>query len=246
MNKINYLLQSRFDAIKKRAVDYQKFNPSGSYDYALKWQVKYERKGYIQSDTANHYHDGNLCLESLDLFDAVPIQEVSRRAFDYSGYYADSFQCEMVMPYIVRIKTSRGLFIAPAIAYNDSDMATIYLSRGDFCNTNNIDSDLAHSMYYEMARIADCIAEKLADEGREYDAKFQAEDQAEGLKYDNKAALKAARALIQGIRDQRDIGQIVAPICDALMAEIKSLRHSIHSNNERIAALKNDYWLAVR
>jgi hypothetical protein len=245
MSKINYLLQSRFDAIKKRAADYQKFNPSGSYDYALKWQVKYGRKGWIQYDVPNHYNGGNLAVSNLDSFDAVPIQEISRRCFDYTGYYADSFECEMVMPYIVRIKTSRGLFIAPAIAYNDSDMATIYLSDGQFCPADQNSREYDYAVY-QAARWADCYAEKLADEGREYDAKFQADEQSEGLKYDNKAALKAARALIQGIRDQRDIGQIVAPICDALMAEIKSIRRTIHANNERIAALKNDFWLAVR
>jgi len=244
MNKINYLLQSRLDSIKKNAANYIKGDYAKSYEIARNAQVKYKRKGWNQYDTANQYNDGNLCLESLDSFDSVSIEDIGRRAFHYSGYYADNFQQELISAYIVRIKTKKGFFIAPAIAYSDSDMAKIYFSDGQFCSKD----ENSHEYYdtaYQAARWADCYAEKLADDGRECDAQFQAENQIEGFKYDNKAALKAARALIQGIRDQRDIGQIVAPICDALMAEIKSIRQSIHSNNERIAALKKDYWLSV-
>jgi hypothetical protein len=245
MNKINYLLQSRFDAIKKRAAEYQKFNPSGSYDYALKWQVKYGRKGWIQYDAPNHYNGGNLAVSNLDSFDAVLIQDISRRAFDYTGYYADNFQFDLIKPYIVKIKTSRGLLIAPAIAYDNCDVATIYLSDGRYCSADENSQDY-YDITIQAARWADHYAEKLAEDGREYCAKDQAEQEAEQLRDDNKNALKEVKTLIQGIRDQRDIGQIVAPICNALMAEIKSLRQSIHANNERIAALKNDYWIAVR
>jgi hypothetical protein len=244
MSKINYLLQSRLDSIKKNAANYIKGDYAKSYEIARNAQVKYRRKGWNNYNTPNHYHEGNLCLESLNSFDAIPIQEISRRAFNYSGYYADNFQCELIKPYIVRIKTSRGLFIAPAIQYSDSDIATIYLSDGRYCSADENSQDY-YNTAYQAARWADCYAEKLADDGRECDAKFQADEQSEGLRDDNKAALKAARALIQAIRDQRVIGQIVAPICDALMAEIRSLRRSIRANNERIAALKNNYWLSV-
>lgn len=245
MNKINFYLQSRLDAVKKRAVDYAKFNPSGAFKSALDHQVKYKRKGWIKYDSPNHYNAaGDLCLYNLDSFDAVPIQDISRRAFDYSGYYGDNFQCELIKPYIVKIKTSRGLFIAPAIAYSDSDIATIYFSRGQFC-PKILDDYIFDSIAYECARIADRIAEKEAERGRDDDAKFQAEQQAEDLKDDNKTALKEARALIAAIREQKTIGEIVAPICNALISEIKDIRQTIRGNNARIAALKENYWLAV-
>jgi len=47
------------------------------------------------------------------------------------------------------------------------------------------------------------------------------------------------------IRDQRAIGDIVAPICNSLISEIKGLRAAIHRNNERINKLAANYWLAV-
>jgi hypothetical protein len=122
MNKINYLLQSRLDSIKKNAANYIKGDYAKSYEIARNAQVKYKRKGWNQYDTANHYNDGNLCLESLDSFDFISIEDIGRRAFHYSGYYADSFGCELVSAYIVKIKTKKGFFIAPAIAYSDSDM----------------------------------------------------------------------------------------------------------------------------
>lgn len=245
MNKINFYLESRLAAIKKRAAEWSKHNPDGAYKSALNHQVKYGRKGWIKHDSANDYSEkGGLRLYNLDSFDAVPIQDISRRAFDYSGYYADSFQHELVKPYIVRIKTGRGLFIAPAIAYSDCDIATIYLSKGEFCPKDENSSEYDEAAY-SAARIADSIADQEAEKSRQEDAKYQAESQADDLKEANQGALKEAHGLIVAIRDQQAKGEIIAPICAVLMGEIRSIRQTIRSNNSRIAALKNDYWIAV-
>lgn len=241
MNKINFYLESRLANVKKLAESWAKHNSEGAYKRALQHCVKYKRKGWISYDTANHYHEGNLCLESLDGFDFVPIQEISRRSFDYLGYYADNFQDSLIKPYIVRIKTSKGLFLAPAIAYDNSDIATIYLSDGEFTKDHNLDSDTS----YTMARMADSIADIEAEKSRENDAKFQAENQADDLKAENLQARKEAHDLILAIKQQRKIGEIVTPICNALISEIKGLRVSIHQNNERISKLKDDYWQAI-
>lgn len=245
MNKINFYLESRLANVKKLADSWAKHNPDGAYKSALNHQVKYKRKGYSRNDTANHYHNGDLCLESLDNFDALPIQEVSRRSFDYSGYYADNFQQELINPYIVRIKTSRGLFIAPAIAYSDSDIATIYLSKGGYVDKTQDFQREYEAWAHTCAGRADRIADRLAEQGREDDAKFQAEDQADTLKADNLQARKEAHDLIQAIKTQRKIGEIVTPICNALISEIKGLRRTIQRNNQRISELKADYWQAV-
>jgi hypothetical protein len=245
MNKINFYLESRLAAVKKRAAEWSKHNPDGAYKSALDHQVKYKRKGWIKYDSANDYSAaGDLRLYNLDSFDAVPIQDISRRCFDYSGYYADNFQMELIKPYIVKIKTGRGLFIAPAIAYSDCDMGTIYLSRGEFA-PNDTESQSFYDAAMNCARIADSIAEREAENGREADAQYQAESQSDDLKEANQEARKAAHGLITAIRDQRAIGEIVAPICAALMSEIRGLRAEIRRNNSRIAALKDDFWLAV-
>lgn len=245
MNKINFYLESRLASIKKRAEGYAKHNPAGAYQSAFEWQVKYGRKGWRAYDSSNDYdNEGNMRLYNLDDLDCVPIQEIGRRAFDYSGYYADNFQFELIKPYIVRIKTSKGLFIAPAIAYTDCDQATIYLSKGQFCSKDQ-ESINYDTCAFQMARIADSIAEREAEKSREADAQFQAEQEAEKLKYENKQARSEAHALIVAIKDQRKIGDIVAPICNALISEIKNIRQTIRRNNARIQALKNDYWIAV-
>lgn len=245
MNKINFYLESRLASVKKRAEGYAKHNPEGAYKSALDHQVKYGRKGWIKYDSENDYSAaGDLRLYNLDQFDCVPIQDISRRAFDYSGYYADNFQMELIKPYIVRIKTGRGLFIAPAIAYSDCDIATIYLSQGGFA-PNDQNSSEYDTAAFSAARIADSIAENEAEKSRDYDAQHQAEQQAENLRAENLEARKAAHALIVAIRDQRKLGGIVAPICDALISEIKGLRAAIRRNNDRINQLGADYWLAV-
>ena len=248
MQKINYLLQSRIDKVKKQALAAAE-HPRAEYADALKrelnYQVKYGRPGWRVYDSANSYNKaGDLMLYSLSEFDPVPLQDISRRTFDYSGYYADNFQGEIVRPYIVKIKTSRGAFICPAVDYSDSDQAIIYISRGQLAPSDpqNLEHEAA---IYDAARIADKMAERLADESREYDAQFQAEQQAGDLKEDNKQALKEARELVQAIREQRRYSNIMTPICDLLADKLRQLRASIRRNNARIAALNDNYWLAV-
>ena len=245
MNKINFYLESRLASIKKRAESYKKHNPEGAYKSALDWQVKYGRRGWIRYDSANSYNEaGDLCLYNLNDYDATPCEKISPRRFQYTGYYADNFQHEVVTPQIVKIKTSRGLFICPAIAYSDCDIATIYLSRGQFAPADS--DNLTHKCaLYDAAAIADSLAEREAERSREADAQFQAEQQAGDLKHDNKNALKEARELIAAIREQRRYSNILTPICDLLADKIRELRRDIQRNNARIAALNSDYWQAV-
>ena len=245
-NSISYQLSARLDAVKKQAEKWAAHNPAGAYAAALNHQVKYKRRGYIAYDTANHYNaEGDLCGYSLDGFDATPIQDISRRAFEYSGYYADSFQHEIIEPYIVKIKTSRGLFIAPAVAYSDCDISTIYFSHGQFAPNDS--ADKAHECaVYDAARIADHIAERSAEQGREADAQDQAEQEAEQIAEQIADARKMARALIVAIKAQRKAGiDLGGAICDALTDKLREYRREIISARKRREALKDDFWLSV-
>ena len=246
MNKINFYLESRLASIKKRAEGYAKHNPDGAYKSALDLQVKYGRKGWIKYDTANDYDaKGNLRAYNLDGFNSTPIQDICPRYFDYSGYYADSFEHELIKPSVIRIKTARGLFICPAIAYDNCDIATIYFSQGQFAPAH-IDCDAYESATMEAARIADRIAERSAEQGREDDAKFQAEQQAEDLAEDIKDARQTARGLIAAIKAQRKAGiDLGGAICDALTDKLREYRRQILKARERREALKENYWLAV-
>ena len=246
MHKINFYLESRLAAVKKRAAEWQKHNPAGAYKSALDYQVKYARPGYRRYDTANHYNAaGDLCAENLRGYDATPLQDISPRAYDYTGYYADNFQHELIKPYIVKIKTSRGALICPAIAYSDSDTATIYFSRGQFApnDPQNIEHDAA---VYDAARIADHIAERDAEAGREDDAKYQAEQEAENIAAAIADARQTARGLIAAIKAQRRAGiDLKGAICDALTDKLREYRAEIISARERREALKGNFWLSV-
>ena len=246
-NSISYQLSARLDAVKKQAEKWAAHNPAGAYAAALSHQVKYKRRGYIAYDTANHYSEaGDLILYSLADYDAAPIQDISRRAFAYTGYYADNFQMELIKPYIVKIKAGKkGVFICPAIAYQESDSATVYFSRGVFApnDPQNLEHDEA---VYDAARIADRIAERSAEQGREDDAKFQAEQQAEDLAEQITDARKMARALIVAIKAQRKAGiDLAGAICDALTDKLREYRREIISARKRREALKDDFWLSV-
>ena len=247
MQKINYLLVARLDAVKKQAEKWAAHNPVGAYAAALSHQVKYKRRGYIAYDTENHYTEaGDLCGYSLDGFDAVPIQDISRRAFAYSGYYADSFQHEVIEPYIVKIKAGKkGVFIAPAIAYSESDIATVYFSRGQFAPNDSADKAHEYAIY-DAARLADSIAEREAERSREADAQDQAEQEAEQIAEQITEARKMARALIVAIKAQRRAGiDLAGAICDALTDKLHEYRRDIIKARERREALKDDFWLSV-
>ena len=246
MNKINFYLESRLASIKKRAEGYAKYNPAGAYKSALDWQVKYGRKGWIKYDTANDYDDkGNLRAYNLDGFDSTPIQDIRPRYFDYSGYYADSFQHELIKPSVIKIKTGRGLFICPTIAYDDCDIATIYFSQGQFAPADTDSAEYDAAMM-EAARDADSIAAREAERSREADAQFQAEQEADDLADTIKDARQTARGLIAAIKGHRKTGvDLGGAICDALTDKLRQYRRQIVKARARRDALKENFWLSV-
>ena len=246
-NSISYQLAARLDAVKKQAEKWAAHNPEGAYQSALNHQVKYKRRGYIAYDSANFYNkSGDLCAYDLRGYDAALIENISPRRFQYTGYYADSFQHEIVKPYIVKIKAGRrGVFICPAIAYSECDDATIYFSQGQFAPNDgeNLENQGA---IYDAARRADSIAEREAEQGREADAQFQAEQIRDDLAEQITEARKMARALIVAIKAQRRAGiDLAGAICDALTDKLREYRREIISARKRREALKDDFWLSV-
>jgi hypothetical protein len=247
MNKINFYLESRLAAVKKRAADWAKHNPEGAYQSALNHQVKYKRKGWIKYDSANYYNEaGDLTAYNLDGYNAAPCNKIRPNYFDYTGYYADSFQHEVITPQVVTIKAGRrGVFICPAISYSDSDCATIYFSKGQFA-PNDINCDAYESATMEAARLADHLAEREAEQAREADAQFQAEQEADDLADTIKDARQTARGLIVAIKAQRRAGiDLKGAICDALTDKLREYRREIVKARERREALKDNFWLAV-
>ena len=247
MQKINYLLAARLASVKKQAEKWAAHNPAGAYKSALNHQVKYKRRGYIAYDTANHYSEaGDLCAYDLNGYNAAAIQDISPRAYDYTGYFADSFQHEIIKPYIVKIKAGKkGVFICPATAYSESDIATIYFSRGQFAPNDS--ADKAHECaVYDAARLADSIAEREAERSREYHAQDQAEQEAEQLAEQIADARKMARGLIAAIKAQKRAGiDLAGAICDALTDKLREYRREIIRARERREALKDNFWLSI-
>ena len=251
MNKIHYQLSSRLDKVlseaQKTAARWGNLTRAEAVKMAMNSQVKYGRAGYRSYDSANHYNaEGDLCAENLNGYNATSIQDIRPRYFDYSGYYADNFQNELVNSYVVKIKAGKkGVFICPAISYSDCDIATIYFSHGQFApnDTNSVEYDAA---MMDAARIADGIAESEAEKSREADAQFQAEDQAEQLADTIKDARETARGLIAAIKAQRKAGiDLGGAICDALTDKLREYRREIIKARERRDALKDNYWLSV-
>lgn len=238
-NKINYSLLMRLKSIKDQAEKWASYlmeEPmSKYYKQALAHKVKYARKGWIRYDSANDYDaNGNMRLYNLDEYDTEK----------GTGWYTSDDCYETIDAYAVKIPTSKGLFICPAIAYSDADIATIYVSKGVF-QSKDEENGKAYSATLQAINEAERLAERLAADDREYYAQDRAEQEAQDLKESNAEARKEAHEVIKGIKQQRAQGVIVGTVCSVLMEKVKELRGSIRRNNKRISALKANYWLAV-
>lgn len=153
-----------------------------------------------------------------------------------TGFYDDNFANECIRWCVVKIapankKHNREALYAPITYGTGHEGVTLHL-------------DCAGSQE-DAQRWGESEAEKLAEEGRENDAKFQAEQQIE----DNRETIHSlnvkALALIRAIKDSKD--RAFAPaICEALRENLTGHLVTRSKLFKRIAILQDDYWQAVQ
>lgn len=145
-----------------------------------------------------------------------------------TGYYADSFQNEVIKGRVLQLPARNG--------------ATGYLA-GTYCT--GWDGKTVYFEIYddpkEAARAADGYAEYAAEESREFYAKDAAETQIEECHETAREAIKFSRVLHSEIRGKEFSGAV----CSAICARILEYRETVSESMRRVAELKDNYWSAV-
>lgn len=91
------------------------------------------------------------------------------------------------------------------------------------------------------ARVADSMAEHMAECAREDDAKFQAEQQIEAAK----ERIALVRVKVQGLHTDIVSGPFGPNVCEAIRDCIRDYRREVHKLTCRIGELRSNPWASV-
>ncbi len=183
--------------------------------------------------------------------DQFPFKELGycdelNNTIQHRGWFTDN-HCGESYRGVVLVGRIKGAFgFIPAVTHSDWDGKTLWI--GDFEPLEDAHQWGTSSFNYAVAcrRVAsqaDSYAERLAEEAREDDAKFQAEVETERLAEERSELRKQALALIKEIKAAHR--RFTPAVCEVLTEKLQSLRRQIRKKRERSAALADNYWLAV-
>ena len=232
-------------SIKNRLAFYKKRASESQYLKTWKEARYPRRKGYYKEYNAISYGEkGEIYADNFDIIGEKIADSHELIRLRHTGYYADSFQGGVIRGAIVKLKTARGVYYIPATYCTDWEGITLHMKSAEIVEKGGSE-DSHEGARVRIAYLADSYAEQEAENAREEDAKFQAEQKIESLKEDKQRAREAARDLIKDIRAQRARGDIAAGICSLLTRELMQLRQDIKNANAFIKDLKGNYWLSV-
>ena len=149
----------------------------------------------------------------------------------HRGWYADSFQDETYRGAVYQLPARHGQSVY-VHGYNDpNNKGAAFL-----CFESTDDKE-------DAARWADGMAERMAEDSREYEAKDSAQVQIGELRDEIAQHRADARAIVREMKANR---VAYGPaVCRALRDHIASHRADSRKAWKRIEALQDNYWLAV-
>lgn len=151
----------------------------------------------------------------------------------HTGWFADSF-CEKTCRGAVWQLPARNGQCLFVYGYEDEDNPGSALI--DFDVTNDKD---------DAARWADSMAERDAEESREFYAKDQAEQEVYDLQARIEDGKKEVRRLLSERRQLKRQGLESATVCELFAERVGRLLDEVKEHKARIAALNGNFWLAV-
>ncbi len=190
------------------------------------------------------FKDGKYYSESLDWIGENIGDAAEHTKLNHTGWYNDSFCNDVIRGAVIKIRCRQGVIYMAATYCTGWDGTTHYAN--DSILVPKGSDEYAHEKAIaDVARWADNRAEREAEEARKYDAKNQAENEISSIKDEIKELRSDMIALVRAIREQRQLGMILSPICTRIINDIKSMRRDVSLKFERITDLENNYWLAV-
>ena len=200
-------------------------------------KIKYPATAVRTSDKKDCWYCDEFPFKELGYCDEL------NNTIQHRGWYTDNHYGETYRG-VVLVGRIKGVFgFIPAVTHSDWDGKTLWI--GDF---EPLEDERGEDWSYSsacriVARKADRYAEKMAEEARKDDAKFQAEVERERLAEERSKLRKQALALIKEIKAAHR--RFTPAVCEVLTEKLQDIREQINQKRERSAELADNYWLAV-
>lgn len=152
------------------------------------------------------------------------------RYLNHTGYFGDHFQDQIIRGAVWQLPARDG---APVYVYGYEDPNNAGAALVDFDYTNN---------KRDAAKWADSIAEREAEESREYYAKDAAGQHIEAARGEIHNTNRDALALIKEIKQA---GQFTPAVCGALKSELRRMLDYRAKQFQLITKRQDDFWSAV-
>ena len=160
----------------------------------------------------------------------------SGRAIDHHGWFtsADGWTGDVYRGHVWQLPARDGVpqYVAGYTEANDSKDSGYVVLCASGCNLELFDDK------DDAARAGDALAERMAEQEREYDERWQAAsleaDNRDEARDDMRKARQSARAAIAALREQRAAGAVAAGVCAILADRVTDARETMRDALERI------------
>ena len=227
--------RARLRLYRERAADPKRINKDWrAHRYARTWEPNWhnwsEDRREIYADKRDTLGDYLGDWESFDSW-------MARKA---TGFYTDSWCDDVIKGGVERIRSAQGVFYVPVTYCTGWDGVTYYMSAAEIVPRGS-DQEEHDKAIQEACWSAYNYAEREADQAREDDAKYQAEEQIAHARAEIHETNKAARALLAEIRGQ----EFTQNVCEALRHRLREYLADRRRCFKLIAERQENYWSAV-
>ena len=204
------------------------------------WQDsrRWDKPEFLTKSSVTKSKDGKYYLvDNINELNNVFTDRDANRILGNTGWYTDNFQDNIMKVGVIEVRTSRmkdddGAHKAymPATYHTDWDGAKVYNKFYDNIN--------------EAARYADHYADREAEQCREDDAKYQAEEAIADCRNQIHDINKETLALIKEIKTGYKVG-LLEQTCRVVKQSIRDAVLERSKLFEQIKKLEDCYWYAV-
>ena len=188
-------------------------------------------KGQIYTDSREQYG------ADLGYSDVLAPRRVDNR-----GWFADSFQDAVIRGSVTRIRGARFTLYVPVTGHSCWDGTVHYMADAERVPRGSDEAAHAEAID-DAAATADRRAEIEAEQAREDDIKYQAEQAIET----EREAIQQARAAVHALAAElRNTPALPPAICATITEAIKTCREQVRASVARIRALNDNPYLIER
>ncbi|OYW62707.1 MAG: hypothetical protein B7Z31_00105 [Rhodobacterales bacterium 12-65-15] len=185
-------------------------------------------KGQVYTDNREQYG------QDLGYSDVLAPCRVDNR-----GWFADSFQDAVIRGSVTRIRGARFTLYVPVTGCSGWDGTNHYLADAERVPRGSDEETHAEAIA-DAAATADRCAELEAEQARDHDIKYRAEQEIET----EREAIQQARAAVHALAAElRDTPALPPTICSTITEAIKTWREQTRSSVARIRALNDNPYL---